>query len=126
MFISLNKPFTLLWFALEFFPVQNQEPSLASSSQELTQNLGHDYFLYPLPLSYNFKYYFQLKVRNVRVPTVVQHIMNFTTISGDVGSFTAMVQWVKDPVVPVSCGHRCGSDSRWLWLWCKSKAAVLN
>lgn len=27
---SLNKPFTLLWMALEFFPAQSQEPTLAA------------------------------------------------------------------------------------------------
>jgi len=35
------------------------------------------------------------------------------------GSIPGLAPWVKDLVLPVSCGvgHRCGSDLALLWLW---------
>ena len=35
------------------------------------------------------------------------------------GWIPGFAQWVKDLVLPVSCGvcRRCGSDLAWLWLW---------
>ena len=38
-----------------------------------------------------------------------------------------LAQWVKDPVVAMSCGvgRRCGSDPALLWLWCRPVATAL-
>ena len=43
---------------------------------------------------------------------------------GDTGSIPGPTQWVKGPVVAVSCGvgHRRGSDLVLLWLWCRPAA----
>ena len=49
-----------------------------------------------------------------------QQVKNLTKIHED------LTQWVKDPALP-SCGvgHRRGSDSVLLWLWCRPAAVAL-
>ena len=39
----------------------------------------------------------------------------------------ALVQWVKDPGIAVSCGagHRCSSDLALRWLWHRPEATAL-
>ena len=46
--------------------------------------------------------------------------MNLTRILEDGGSIPGLTRWVKDLVLPVSCGagRRHGLDlALWLWLW---------
>ena len=42
------------------------------------------------------------------------------------GSIPGLTQWVKDPVLAVSCGvgHRHGSDMALLWLWRRPAATA--
>ena len=46
-------------------------------------------------------------------------VMSLTCIYKDEGSIPGITQWVKDPVLPMSCdvGCRQGSDLVLLWLW---------
>ena len=47
MYLSNKPAFTLLWLALEFFPMRDQGPSLGGLSQELARDLGHDHSFAP-------------------------------------------------------------------------------
>ena len=44
-----------------------------------------------------------------------------------VGLIPGLSQWVKDPVLALSCGVGCrrGSDPPLLWLWCRPAAVAL-
>ena len=46
--------------------------------------------------------------------------------SEDEGSIPGLVQWVRDLVLPMTCGvgHRFGSDPALLWLWCRPASVV--
>ena len=54
-------------------------------------------------------------------------ITNLTSIHEDASSIPDLVQWVKDPVVAVSCGvsRRRGLDVALLWVWSRPAATAL-
>ena len=57
---------------------------------------------------------------------MVQWLANPTSTHEVVGSIPGPTQWVKDMVLPVSCGvgYRGSSDPVLLWLWCRLAAVV--
>ena len=58
---------------------------------------------------------------------MTQWLMNLTRNHELVGSIPGLTQWVRDPVLPVSCdvGRRCSSDLELLWLWHRPAATAL-
>ena len=58
---------------------------------------------------------------------MAQLLTNPTSIHEDMGLIPNLTQWVKDPVVAVSCGvgHTFSSDPTLLWLWHRPAATAL-
>ena len=65
---------------------------------------------------------FSTKVKTIIVSSLCgSAVRNLTSIHEDAGLIPGLVQWVKDLGIAMSCGvgHRFGSDSVLLWLWCR-------
>ena len=58
---------------------------------------------------------------------MAQWLTNPTKNHEVAGLIPGLTQWVKDPVLPVSCavGCRRGSDSTFLWLGCRPAGVAL-
>ena len=57
---------------------------------------------------------------------MAQRLSNPTGNHEDTGLSPGLAQWVKDPTVSCSVGHRRGSDLALLWLLCKLAVTALN
>ena len=70
-----------------------------------------------------FKYFKNNKIRSSHCGTVE---MNRTRNHEVAGSIPDFAQWVKNLVLPKSCGvcRRRGSDPALLWLWCRLVAVA--
>ena len=73
-----------------------------------------------------FPYFLYLKMKRQGVPIVAQWLTNPTWNHEFAVSIPGLAQWIKDPVVALSCGvgRRRGSDLALLWLWRRPAAVV--
>ena len=71
-------------------------------------------------------HYFSYKTEILVVPVMAQWLTNPTRNHKVAGLIPGLIQWVKDPVLPVSCGigHGCSSDPTLLWLWRRPAATA--